>query len=1136
MLNISSKLIAQTFLLLGVELVANAQPRYVIATVAGNGTFGYSGDGGPATSAQLGLPNGVAIDPGGNLYVTDSARVRKVSPNGIITTVAGNGIGSYSGDGGPATSANLSNPSGVTVDAVGNLYIADTDNNRIRKVAPSGIITTVVGTGTAGYSGDGGPATSAQIYFPFGLAFDATGNLYIADRNNARIRKVSQAGIITTIAGNGTAGYSGDGGPATSAQLRPRGVAVDPEGALYIADEYNYRIRKVALNGIISTVAGNGTFGYSGDGGPATSAQLSYPFGVAVDANGTLYIPDSFNNRIRKVSQAGIITTIAGNGTAGYSGDGGPATSAQLNLPWNTAVDPAGNVLVAEYGNAVVRRLALVPTGPLQYTFTGVGTGSLGTAHFTAAPFAFSLVATASTVGYSIPNGPAFYNSGILSYSIAGVGTGTSSEPVSVFSGNFGHLFPGVMVGQFPSPNLVWGGVNSLPAYNLTTTYGPITLSDFFRSQPDILSTSGGALSLSSISSLTFQASAVATGTLTINTNLPSATFTITGPATYTGSGTSFTQTGVPVGTYTITFGTVSGYTSPPSQTQTLTAGGGLSFTGSYQLLPQVGTIIVTSNRPEATITLTPPVPGFPTTGPYPVSRSVPVGTYLITFSPLNNYVTPPATNQQLTAGGTINVNGNYQAVGPLFLSTDKPSLAFGWQQGVATPIQPQSLFVTSSGATVFFTASASTGPRSGPWLSVAPGAAGTPAPLTVNAVPGLPAGTYNGQITLTSYSVIGSTISVPVRLDISAPLGAALVTSPGNLSFAFHEGDNFVPSQSVTITSTAGALSVVALPVTPDGTKWLRVNTSTVSPTPFQLQVSVDPGLASGSYSGWIALISSFATNNEMVIPVTVEVTAQQSSAPGTKSLVIIPPPVRPTTQTLSFPNIEYDIQNVLFSVLDKEYRNSLDSSGRAANLGFCYQGIVDAMRKQELTSFVTIPGNLLATALATLPLDLFPTETTAGKLLIVFGDYVTSAVISGAPPSAIKLVTEQTAGFVLSQLTNDYYSDLVLASVDSSTLGARMLSYFNRDGVTTLELSASNIGTAYQKSLIVPATKVQGVVMYSPTTNYVVAVVRGVCEALDDTPATTAGYIFRVAAAPGGFLKNASAAGDLDVVPMLQ
>ena len=331
----------------------------VITTVAGNGQRGYSGDGGPATSASLYDPSGLAVDAAGNLYISDGNRIRAVNVAGTITALAGNGGYRYGGDGGPAIAASLYEPSCVAVDAAGNLYIADSINPRIRKVAPAGTIATVAGNGQYGYSGDGGPATAASLWTPKGVAVDAAGNLYIADSYNHRIRRVTPAGTITTVAGKGTVGYSGDGGPATAAMLgNPRGVAVDAGGSLYIADSYNHRIRRVTPGGAITTVAGNGQYGYSGDGGPATTASLNGPWGLAVDAAGSLYIADYFNNRIRKVTPAGTITTVAGNGQQGYSGDGGPATAASLMSPEGVAVDAAGNLFIADSGNQRIRKVA----------------------------------------------------------------------------------------------------------------------------------------------------------------------------------------------------------------------------------------------------------------------------------------------------------------------------------------------------------------------------------------------------------------------------------------------------------------------------------------------------------------------------------------------------------------------------------------------------------------------------------------------------------------------------------------------------------------------------------------------------------------------------------------------------------
>jgi hypothetical protein len=365
-----------------------AQSGYtgIIGTVAGSGTPGSSGDGGLATAAQLNRPTGVAVDSLGNFYFADYSnfRIRKVSAAGVISTVAGNGTAGFSGDGGLATAAQLDRAIDVAVDSLGNLYIADSNNNRIRKVSATGIISTVAGSGTAGFNGDGGLATAAQLNGPVDVAVDALGNLYVADANNNRIRKVSAAGIISTVAGNGTAGFGGDGGLATAAQLNgPQFGAVDALGNLYIADFGNKRIRKVSAAGIISTVAGNGTTGFSGDGGLATAAQLDRPQCVAIDAAGTLYIADFGNNRVRKVTPAGIISTVAGGGSSGL-GDGSLATAAQLNGPAGVALDSAGSLYIGDYLNNRIRKVSdlalyfaqLVVGGGYSTSFSFTNTGS----------------------------------------------------------------------------------------------------------------------------------------------------------------------------------------------------------------------------------------------------------------------------------------------------------------------------------------------------------------------------------------------------------------------------------------------------------------------------------------------------------------------------------------------------------------------------------------------------------------------------------------------------------------------------------------------------------------------------------------------------------------------------------------
>ena len=362
----------------GGDRIRKVDAAGVITTVAGDGTRGFSGDGGAAVATQLNVPQGVAPDGAGNLYIADqhNHRIRKVDAAGVITTVAGN----FFRDDGPAVAVHLYNPTGVALDGAGNLYIADTDGQRIRKVDAAGVITTVAGIGpttagftTPGFSGDGGAAVAAQLNYPSGVAPDGAGNLYIADTRNHRIRKVDAAGVITTVAGDGTPGYGGDGGAAVAARLSsPTGVAPDAAGNLYIADSFNSRIRKVDAAGVITTVAGDGTFGYGGDGGAAVAAQLSGPEGVALDAAGNLYIADRSNNRIRKVDAGtGVITTVAGTGTQGYSGDGGPAVAAQLRDPAGVAPDASGNLYIADERNHRIRK---VDAAGVITTVAGTGT------------------------------------------------------------------------------------------------------------------------------------------------------------------------------------------------------------------------------------------------------------------------------------------------------------------------------------------------------------------------------------------------------------------------------------------------------------------------------------------------------------------------------------------------------------------------------------------------------------------------------------------------------------------------------------------------------------------------------------------------------------------------------------------
>jgi uncharacterized protein YjdB len=375
-LEMIKKIFLISALLLLAMATANATP-HIISTIAGNGTAGHTGDGSPATACELSDPYGVATDTHGNIYIADRGNncVRKINASGIISTFAGNGTAGYSGDAGAASSAKLNQPTGVACDPSGNVYIADRVNNCIRKVNTTGVISTFAGNDTAGYSGDGHAATTAELNQPINVACDPTGNVFIVDFNNSVIRKVNLSGVISTVAGTGTPGFSGDGGPATAAKLyHSTMIACDASGNIYIDDENNDRIRKINASGIITTIAGNGTDAFSGDGGPATAAELNETWGVCADACGNVYIADEVNQRIRMINTSGIINTICGTGVRGIAGDNGPATGAQLYNPYGICIDNAGNMFIADNINERVRKIASVACAGPALPITGTTT------------------------------------------------------------------------------------------------------------------------------------------------------------------------------------------------------------------------------------------------------------------------------------------------------------------------------------------------------------------------------------------------------------------------------------------------------------------------------------------------------------------------------------------------------------------------------------------------------------------------------------------------------------------------------------------------------------------------------------------------------------------------------------------
>ncbi len=892
-------------------LIRKISTAGIVTTVAGNGTSAFSGDGGPATSASLNSPAGVALDNAGNIYIADANnnRIRKINPSGIISTVAGNGTSAFSGDGGPAGSASLNNPTGVAVDPAGNVYIADAYNNRVRKVS-AGIITTVAG---GGQGGDGGPAASALINFVRGVTVDASGNLYIAAVNDSNVRKVN-AGTISTVAGNGTAAYSGDGGLATAASLYyPYGVALDSSGNIYVADS-NYSsgyIRQVSLTtGNITTLAGNGGYKFAGDLGPATGATLNHPGGVTVDASGNVYISDSYNNRIRKVGSSGIITTIAGNGLPNFS-TGDPATSASLQQPAGVAVDAGGNLYVADRGNHRVRR---VTNGSI-FTAAGGGTGGDGVSATTAALNSPTAVAIDAAGNLYIADQYACrirkVTNGIIS-TVAGTGDYGSS-------GDGGPAINAKL---------------SNPSGVAVDSSGNIYISDYGNNRIRKVSPAGTITAFAGNGTSGYSGD----GSPAVNAMLsnPQGVAVDVSGNVLIADGNGVVRKVTPAGIIS----TVAGGAPCCSPGDGGLAKNAWLSSPSAVAIDATGNIFIADSDTDLVrevLAAAPSLAVSPTTLGLAATSGSPGGTQQITV--VSNALGVAWTGQAQSTGAWLSVSPSGTAPGAADVSADASNLGPGTYQGTVTikaplavpssqtvsvqlvvsavmparltlqpssfnfqtpagaaGVQVQTLQVGNAGSGILQWTAFATTTSGGSWLtiSVPSGSASSASPSMIQITAGsgsLAAGTYSGQVTVRSQTT-GETNNIPVTLLISSGTRTLLLSQTA-LLFTGVQGGTIVPPQNFSVLNTGqGVLNWNAVNVIYSGGNWLSSSPGTGSTDAASLQIpqitvgANTTGMTAGDYTGIVSVSGSSANNSPQIVTVKLHVLP-----PGSNPGVLVRP-----------------------------------------------------------------------------------------------------------------------------------------------------------------------------------------------------------------------------------------------------
>jgi uncharacterized protein (TIGR03437 family) len=874
-------------------LVAGIAPAQVITTLAGN-TWVFRGAGGPAVNASLGPVRALAADPAGNVYIADSGNrmVLKVDPAGIVSVVAGNGLWWFSGDGGPAINASFTGSlHGMALDAAGNLYVSDSSNQRIRRISPAGIVDTVAGNGVAGYSGDGGPARQAQLNFPAGLAVDAAGNLYIADRSNHRVRQVAPDGTITTIAGTGVAGFGGDGGDARSAQLNgPMAVAVDALGNIFISDQNNNRVRRIIVGGTISTAAGTGSPSSSGDGRPGPEAAINAPYGLVFDAAGRLYIAEPNGHRVRRLA-GGIITTVAGTGVSDFSGDGGPAIAATLSQPAAVAVDAAGNLLIGEHQNMRVRRVAAeVTISSAVTTFAGAGSfkfagdGGPGTKAFLNAPNGIALhpdgsvyfhdpanrrirriaadgvittVAGTGLGGFTGDGVPAassrISTDGVVSLGLAFDGAGNLYF-ADLFSRRIRKISPsGILTTVAGTGSAGFSGDGGLatsarldmPRGVAVDGVGNIFFCDSNTHRVRKIDASGTISTVAGNGTAAFSGD----GGLATAASLNSPFDVVVDAAgnLYIADTNNFRIRQVSAGGMITTIaGTgVQGFSGDggPALSAKFSEPGGLAFDSAGNLY--------VADRTNGRVRKITPAGNISTVAGDGLGRLA--DGKLATQSSMypSDVAVDAAGNLYIADSGNDRIRLVLAA--PPSLTVTPASLRFTAPAGGPSP-DTQSITVSSSLTGLVWKASAT--PAA---VTLSPPTGATPSTATVRVdVSGLAAGVYSGAVTITAPSSPAA-VTVPVEIAVTAPKPPAASVEPAALSFRSAPGATPNPQTLVISNAGGGTLTFSAKATTTSGGAWLQLSAAGGTATagsPARLQVTVNTtGLAAGAYAGSISV-----------------------------------------------------------------------------------------------------------------------------------------------------------------------------------------------------------------------------------------------------------------------------------------